>query len=61
MLGACGSEEPKKVDDDLGFGNEVIFYTDPANGCEYLIFDGNKAGNIIPRMDPDGTQMCDSE
>ena len=63
MLGACGSDQAEesgsaKETEDLGFGNEVLFYTDSLNGCEYLIYDGDKAGNIIPRMNPDGTQMC---
>lgn len=63
MLTACDSDQPQesnsvKETEDLGFGNEVLFYTDPSNGCEYLIYSGHKAGNIIPRMNPDGTQVC---
>jgi hypothetical protein len=38
--------------------DSIIAYTDPATGCDYLIYAGYRKGGITPRMMADGRQVC---
>jgi hypothetical protein len=41
------------------FHEHVVVWTDPSNGCEYLLYAEYKQGGITPRLNPDGTQICE--
>lgn len=41
--------------------NDIYFYTDENSCVEYIIYDGYKAGGIIPRLNRDGTIMLNQE
>jgi len=57
LLGACQSASSQG---ELGSEPEGEFSTfkDPSNGCQYIIREGYKSDNMVPRMNEDGTQMC---
>lgn len=57
-LAACNNEAPEQVDATY---NDVKFFLDPDTKCQYVVVNvKGKGGNAItPRMNPDGTQMCD--
>lgn len=37
---------------------EPYVFRDPDNGCEYLVFDGSRELSVLPRVTPDGKQIC---
>lgn len=56
-LAGCGASSG-----DIGFaasGVVVSSYTDKATGCEYLVYPSG--GGITPRLNPDGTQVCEQK
>ena len=52
LLVGCGD---KKVG---GTFARFEFWTDPQNGCQYVVYDGPYAGGITARLDPDGKPIC---
>ncbi len=39
-------------------GSGLLLYTDPVTGCQYL---NTGRGNLTPRMDKEGKQICSTE
>ena len=38
--------------------NEFGTFSDPATGCEYIVWNGYEKGGITPRLNADGQPLC---
>jgi hypothetical protein len=57
MLAGCGVEPPPKVKSEQGYMKLNIF-VDEETGCQYLY---RSRYGITPRLNPDGTQVCEGD
>lgn len=47
------------VNGNTALSGDVVIFVDPDTKCHYIMKQFSESAFITPRMNPDGTQMCD--